>query len=186
MTGVDQGQAPPPPDWYRDPAGNSSLERFWDGGRWTEYTRAVGTKHSDPAEGGAFAEIEVARQFSLWMGIALTWDVYVDNSLVGTCKNGKTIRFQIQPGWRTLIIWSQRRKACSNVLQLDAQPGTVRHLHCRINKAQLRDGMWGSYRQRWNYQKQIRNQIREAGGVNREGILLYEDQWSIPTRAADT
>ena len=121
------------------------------------------------------------------MGIALTWDVYVDNSLMGTCKNGKSIRFQVQPGWRTLIIWSQRRKACSNVLQLDVRPGTMRYLCCRINKAQLWDGMWGSYGQRWNYQKQLRRQVREAGGVNREGILLYEDERLMPsTWASDT
>jgi hypothetical protein len=182
---VDQGHASPPAGWHPDPAGDSSQERYWDGGHWTEYTRAVGPAGPDPTE--ALAEIEVARQFNLWMGIALTWDVYVDNSLMGTCKNGKAIRFQVQPGWRTLVVWSQRRKACSNVLQLDVQPGTVRHLHCRINKAQLWDGMWGSYRQRWNYQKQLRSQIREADGVNREGILLYEDERSIPpTWAADT
>jgi uncharacterized protein (AIM24 family) len=33
--------ANPPAGWYDDPAGNPSLERFWDGAQWTEQTRQI-------------------------------------------------------------------------------------------------------------------------------------------------
>jgi len=110
------------------------------------------------------------------MGIALAWDVFVDDAWMGACKNGRKIRFQVQPGLHTFKVWTQRRKACSNDLRIDVQPGPVRHLQCRMNKAQFYAGLWGSYGQRWAYQKQLRPQISEAGGVNQEGILLYEDE----------
>ena len=35
----------PPAGWYDDPAGNPSLERFWDGNQWTQQTREI---HLEP------------------------------------------------------------------------------------------------------------------------------------------
>ena len=39
----------PPPGWYDDPAGNTALERYWDGNQWTEHTRetAAAAQHQE-------------------------------------------------------------------------------------------------------------------------------------------
>ena len=44
----------PPPDWYDDP-GDASAKRYWDGTRWTDWTRPASETPSAPAPGGAVA-----------------------------------------------------------------------------------------------------------------------------------
>ena len=173
---MDHEQASAPAGWYSDPVAGPSSERYWNGEAWTPYTRVSGSSESDADHFGSPAEIEVSRQFNLWMGIALAWDVFVDDTWMGTCKNGKTIRFQVLPGIRIFKVWTQGRKACSGDLQLDVRPGSVHYLLCRMNKSQLWAGYRGGYTRRFRYPLELRRQIQEAGGVNREGILLYEDE----------
>ncbi len=38
----------PPPGWYDDPAGNTALERYWDGNQWTEHTRETASAAPPP------------------------------------------------------------------------------------------------------------------------------------------
>lgn len=38
----------PPPGWYDDPAGNTALERYWDGNQWTEHTRETAAAAPPP------------------------------------------------------------------------------------------------------------------------------------------
>ena len=40
-------QAPPPPDWYPDPAGRFQ-QRYWDGSQWTEHVSRAGQQFTDP------------------------------------------------------------------------------------------------------------------------------------------
>lgn len=165
-----------PAGWHPDPAGNSSLERYWDGSAWTEETRAIGSMAPSTLDStDLLTAIEVSRQFNVWIGIAHAWDVFVDGDRVGMSTNGKAIRVTVQPGIRTVTIWNRRRKACSDDLALDVQPGTVRYLHCRVNKAQFWRGLQGGHKQRFSYSGELGRQIQEAGGANRGGILLYED-----------
>ncbi|MEZ5408026.1 MAG: AIM24 family protein [Acidimicrobiales bacterium] len=39
----------PPAGWYDDPAGNTALERYWDGTQWTQHTRETASAPPPPA-----------------------------------------------------------------------------------------------------------------------------------------
>ncbi len=38
----------PPAGWYDDPAGNTALERYWDGNQWTQHTRETAAATPPP------------------------------------------------------------------------------------------------------------------------------------------
>ncbi|MDH4364380.1 MAG: AIM24 family protein [Acidimicrobiia bacterium] len=38
----------PPAGWYNDPAGNTALERYWDGTQWTQHTRETDSAPPPP------------------------------------------------------------------------------------------------------------------------------------------
>jgi hypothetical protein len=51
-------QAPqaPPPGWYLDPDGGS-LQRWWDGTRWTEFKQAPAASQADPNDAGIIGSL---------------------------------------------------------------------------------------------------------------------------------
>ncbi len=66
----------PPPDWYPDPHGPASLERYWDGAKWSKKVRAV-------QEEGFVAQL---RSLPLWVKLVIP--AFMAAAIVGSQPGG--------------------------------------------------------------------------------------------------
>ena len=69
--------------------------------------------------------------------MAIGWRVFIDGVWVGDIPQGKSVRFDVQPGHHTLKIWSHRGAYCSDEVELDAAPSSVHFYECQARPLAL-------------------------------------------------